>query len=65
VVNGSGGGGGAMAWANNISVTPGQQISIIVGARGISGITPIGGVGAVRVVWPGTTRQFPSTNVGA
>lgn len=23
----------------------------------------IGGQGAIRVVWPGTTRQFPSTNV--
>jgi hypothetical protein len=54
-----------MAWANNISVTPGEEISVTVGARGLSGITPIGGVGAVRVVWPGNTRQFPSTNVGA
>ena len=24
-----------------------------------------GGKGAVRIVWPGTTRQFPSTGVGA
>jgi hypothetical protein len=24
-----------------------------------------GGVGAVRVVWPGSTRQFPSTCVGS
>jgi len=24
-----------------------------------------GGSGAVRIVWPGTTRQFPSTNVGS
>jgi len=23
-----------------------------------------GGTGAVRIVWPGTTRSFPSTNVG-
>jgi hypothetical protein len=23
-----------------------------------------GGVGGVRIVWPGSTRQFPSTNVG-
>jgi hypothetical protein len=23
------------------------------------------GGGAVRIVWPGTTRQFPSTNVGS
>jgi len=25
----------------------------------------VGGKGAVRIVWPGTTRQFPSTNVGS
>jgi hypothetical protein len=24
-----------------------------------------GGVGAVRIVWPGNTRTFPSTCVGA
>jgi hypothetical protein len=24
-----------------------------------------GGGGAVRIVWPGTTRQFPSTSVGS
>jgi hypothetical protein len=24
-----------------------------------------GGGGAVRIVWPGTTRQFPSTCVGS
>jgi hypothetical protein len=23
-----------------------------------------GGNGAVRIIWPGTTRQFPSTNTG-
>jgi hypothetical protein len=23
-----------------------------------------GGNGVVRIIWPGTTRQFPSTNVG-
>jgi hypothetical protein len=23
-----------------------------------------GGIGAVRVIWPGTTRSFPSTNTG-
>jgi hypothetical protein len=22
------------------------------------------GVGAVRIIWPGTTRAFPSTNTG-
>jgi len=60
-----GGGGGAAAWTNNITVTPGQQITVIVGARGLYSGVPVGGPGAVRIVWPGTTRQFPSTNVGA
>jgi hypothetical protein len=23
-----------------------------------------GGAGAVRIIWPGNTRQFPSTNTG-
>jgi hypothetical protein len=32
-------------------VSPGQVITVKVGA-------------AVRVVWPGNTRQFPSTDVG-
>jgi hypothetical protein len=27
--------------------------------------TPTGGTGAVRIVWPGNTRQFPSTSVGS
>jgi hypothetical protein len=36
------------------------------GARNCGG-TPVGvngGVGAVRIIWPGTTRQFPSTGTG-
>jgi hypothetical protein len=49
-----------MAWANNRTVTPGQTIQVIVGSG-----TPNSSGGAVRIVWPGTTRQFPSTNVGA
>ena len=31
---GCGGGGGAMVWGNNISVTPGESIAIVVGAGG-------------------------------
>jgi hypothetical protein len=53
-----------MAWTNNISVTPGQQITVVVGA-GNGPNESNGANGAVRIVWPGTTRQFPSTNVGA
>jgi hypothetical protein len=32
---------------------------------GTSGYGGYGGGGAVRIVWPGTTRQFPSTSVGS
>jgi hypothetical protein len=62
------GGGGAAAWANNVTVTPGQTIQVIVGDGGRYNGLPSSfttGTGAVRIVWPGTTRQFPSTNVGA
>jgi hypothetical protein len=31
------------------------------GARSVNGN---GGKGAVRIIWPGDTRQFPSTNTG-
>ena len=37
------------------------------GGRSISGnanARQTGGIGAVRVVWPGATRQFPNTDVG-
>lgn len=56
-----GGGGGALAYANNIAVTPGQKITVTVGAPGATFSS--GGAGAVRIVWPGSIRQFPSTNV--
>ena len=29
-----------------------------------AGVTKTGGNGVVRIVWPGNTRSFPSTNVG-
>jgi hypothetical protein len=42
------GGGGATGLPNTTSnVIPGTQ----------------GAGGAVRIIWPGTTRQFPSTDV--
>jgi len=31
---------------------------------GGAGYNSTGGVGAVRIIWPGTTRSFPSTNTG-
>lgn len=64
------GNGGALAYKNNYAVTPGQGIGVYVGIGGQGQGTIVeagggsGGPGAVRIVWPGNTRQFPSTNVG-
>ena len=66
--SGSGGGGGAGSNSNHggggvgyrgqgASGGPGQ------GGSGGSGAAS-GGNGVVRIVWPGTSRSFPSTNVG-
>lgn len=49
---GGGGGGGGV----RIHISSGASSYYDSGA---------GGGGAVRIIWPGTTRQFPSTNVGA
>lgn len=60
------GNAGALAYVNNVAVTPGQAYFVIVGKGGTgSGFSGgVGAGGAVRIVWPGNTRQFPSTNVG-
>jgi hypothetical protein len=71
--DGTGGGGGAIAYINNVSVTAGQTYTVQVGAGGLgqnSG-NPTqrgggnGGSGAVRIVWSGSSRQFPSTSITA
>lgn len=56
-----GGGGGALAYANSITVTPGQTIPVIVGAGGAvgDGLAGVGAGGAVRIIW-GAGRAFPS-----
>ena len=67
-----GGNGGALAYVNNVSVSPGQTYKVIVGQGGWGGGTGnegyttagVGGGGAVRIVWPGNTRMFPTTSVG-
>jgi len=65
-----GGGGGALGWINNYPVNPGCSYTIQVGAGGSGGNTLGGGLGgnggggAVRIVWPGDIKQFPTTNVG-
>ena len=60
-----GGLGGALAYTNNYAVTPGEEYYVLVGAGGIGQNDGGSGAdGAVRIVWPGTTRQFPTTLVG-
>lgn len=50
--------GGALSYKNNVTVTPGQTIAILIGG-------PAGnpGAGAIRIIW-GEGRSFPSTNTG-
>ena len=45
--------GGALAYKNNVPVTPGQVVSISIAGTN----------GAVRIIW-GPGRAFPSTNTG-
>lgn len=77
--NARGGGGGGTGEAGNDAVTgfafantSGGGGRYGGGGGGASGLgqggsptitASAGGSGAVRIVWPGTTRQFPSTNV--
>lgn len=49
----SGLGGGALAYKNNVAVTPGSTVVISIGASN----------GAVRIIW-GAGRAYPSTNTG-
>lgn len=53
----NGGSGGA-----NGTCSPGQGGNYGGGSSGNG--TQNNGVGAVRIIWPGTTRSFPSTNTG-
>jgi hypothetical protein len=60
-----GGLGGALAYRNNYAVTAGEQYIVLVGAGGLGQNNGGSGAdGAVRIVWPGDTRRFPSTLVG-
>jgi len=64
-----GGGGGGLRYGKNVSVTPGFGYTVVVGARGTSGVYGAnGGPGAARIVWAVAgvrcTPLFPSTNVG-
>ena len=58
---GAGAGGGALAYASNIAVTPGQQITVEVGDRGSTALIARGGTGAARIIW-GPNRRYPASN---
>ena len=68
--NGSGGGGGSGGTAGSNNGGPGGRTlggSYGGGAGAANGSANTGGnggSGAVRIIWPGDTRQFPSTNTG-
>lgn len=59
---GYGGGGGGLAYSQGSQYDPGTGEPFIV-SEYTDGRGP-GGRGAVRIIWPGNTRQFPSTNTG-
>lgn len=56
-----GGDGGALAWKNNIAVTPGQVLTTAIGAAGFAPADAQ--AGGMRIIW-GPGRAFPSTNTG-
>ena len=62
----SGGGGGGLGYINNHVVTPGTSYTVQIGAGGrySTGGPAYGGCGAVRIIWPGAVRTFPSTLTG-
>jgi len=57
--------GGNLSYLNNYAVSPGSTYTVVVGAGslGASAQDGRGAGGAIRIVWPGLTRSFPSTNV--
>ena len=64
-----GGGGGSGGGNGNSGTTPPNGLAGNYGGGGGGtggggGSTGLGGAGAVRIIYPGTTRQFPSTNTG-
>ena len=63
---GGGGGSGGAAGTNAASSSAGSGGNYGGGGGGTGGwmYSGSGGSGAVRIIWPGTSRQFPSTNTG-
>lgn len=69
--NGGGGGGGSGGSAGGNGTTTISGLGGSYGGGGGGGIDNVyspkanaGRAGAVRIIWPGFTRQFPSTNTG-
>ena len=76
--NGGGGGSGGSSGTQAIYIpcscfSPGAYVGGTGGAAGggggngapfVGGYAGAGGSGAVRIMWPGSTRSFPSTNAG-
>jgi len=63
--NGGGGGSGGVSGTNRSGATGGTGGAYGAGRGNASpGAKGLPSGGAVRIVWPGTTRTFPSTNVG-
>jgi len=66
------GGGGALAWANNITVTPGTTYSIVVGSVSVNGNSSqdssafgrIAGAGGAGTIYSGGAGGSPSGTVG-
>ena len=67
-VTGGGGGSGGGNGSRQISYNTTDPVDNAGNFGGGSGAANSGpgnaAVGAVRIIWPGTTRQFPSTNTG-
>lgn len=65
---GSGGSSGASGYQSSGGIVYGGCGGAYGGGGGSSANTNLaggnGGSGAVRIIWPGNTRSFPSTNVG-
>ena len=61
----SGGGIGGSGGTNGVQAVASTSTGGLYGGGGpSSNVSTYGGSGAVRIIWPGTSRSFPSTNAG-
>ena len=61
---GGGGGSGGANGQPGAGGSPGRGGGLYGGGAGWGSASNAAARGAVRIIWPGTTRQFPSTNTG-